>query len=416
MNISKKTAVILILGIVLLLIGFFLYFYLSPDNTTPTGITPNSSSTVPFGDTSKPKPDTTDVYPNEPSTSTPAVSDKPAETLRQIFPEPTSGSLVYTKNKDAVVRFVERSNGNIYEVRKDSPQAIRLTNKTIPKIQEVVWDKSGSSVVLRYLDENREGQIDSFAGKIKIATSTSNEFFGDITGTFLPINIPQIVTNPGSGKIAYFQNKLNSGGVSIFTANTDGTNKIQVADISLSEINISWPKESTIAVITKPSSRYAGFLYFVNTQDGVLRKVLGDLWGLNVLISSQTNKVVYSRITRNEPVLGFYDMSTGEDINLQIKTFADKCVWGKKDSGIIFCSVPNYIPNGTYPDNWYQGEVSFADNIWKIDLETGMSTMIYDLASDSLSIDAVSLSISDKDDFLVFTNKIDLSLWGLILE
>jgi hypothetical protein len=415
MNISKKSAIILILGAVILLIGLFLYFYLSPTKTNTTNTVATSTKNVSFGDTSK----TNNEIPTDTTktgTTTQVSSNRPAETLRQIFSEPTSGSIVYTKNKDTVARFVERSNGNVYEVKRNSSETIRLTNTTIPKIQEAIWDKGGNDILFRYLNESRGDQIETFAGKIKLSTSTSNEFFGEILGTFLPAKLLQVTTNPSSGKIAYIQNKINNDGTYIYISNTNGSNKVQLADIPLSEVSISWPKENTIALITKPSSRYAGFLYFINTQEGVLRKVIGDVWGLNALVNSQANKVVYSKTSRNEPVINFYDMTTGEDTSLQIKTLADKCVWGKKDTEVIFCAVPNTIPAGDYPDSWYQGKTFFNDNIWKINLETGQSTMIRDIASDGLSIDAMSLAISDKDDFLVFTNKKDLSLWGLIIE
>lgn len=415
MNISKKTAIILILGIVFLLIGLFLYFYLTPEKTN----LPNrNNSEIEFGDTSKENTpgEESGVTEEERGTETEEI-DGPTNTLRQIFSEPTAGANIFTRNKEVFVRFVERSNGNIYETKRDSAQTIRLTNKTIPKIQETIWDKNPDSLVLRYLNDDREDQIESFSGKIKVSTSTTNEFLGDITGLFLPPNIKTISGSSLGGKIVYLQNKLNSDNSYIFTSNFDGSNKTQVAEIPLSEISLSWPKSNTIAVLTKPSFRYPGFLYFINPNEGILRKVIGGPLGLNTLVNAQANGILYSRTNnKSEPMLNYFDLNNNNNINLEIKTLSDKCIWGKKDPSSVFCAVPKTIPTKELPDAWYQGKISFNDNFWKIELETGKSSLIYDTSIGGENLDATDLQISDSDDFLVFTNKKDLTLWGLKIE
>ncbi len=83
---------------------------------------------------------------------------------------------------------------------------------------------------------------------------------------------------------------------------------------------------------------------------------------------------------------------------------------------MTYCAVPTNIPNGVYPDAWYQGRVSFSDNIWKINVATGETNIISSLPRESSQqIDAMNLKLSDDDSYITFINKTDLTLWGLNL-
>ena len=79
--------------------------------------------------------------------------------------------------------------------------------------------------------------------------------------------------------------------------------------------------------------------------------------------------------------------------------------------------MPKSENQGQYPDSWYQGEVSFSDAIWKIDVASGNTTMVSDPASiNSEEVDGVRLSLDDNQNFLFFMNKKDSYLWELNLK
>ncbi len=64
--------------------------------------------------------------------------------------------------------------------------------------------------------------------------------------------------------------------------------------------------------------------------------------------------------------------------------------------------------------SWYQGKVFFSDSIETINTKTLESKTVLDLQSESGgAIDATNLKLSSDENYLLFMNKRDLSLWGL---
>jgi hypothetical protein len=138
---------------------------------------------------------------------------------------------------------------------------------------------------------------------------------------------------------------------------------------------------------------------------------------LNASINKDATALVYSNTSRSSVRLNYYDIKTGLDKNLQLNTLADKCVWGNKDKKVVYCAVPKSISNNNYPDAWYQGVASFSDNFWRIDIEKGTTDIIYQTGvNEDVSVDAMDLRINEDDNFIIFTDKNNLSLWGLQIE
>ena len=62
------------------------------------------------------------------------------------------------------------------------------------------------------------------------------------------------------------------------------------------------------------------------------------------------------------------------------------------------------------------GVISFNDEFWSVNVETGEQNLIYKPSDEKKPVqDAINLSLNDKENYLFFNNKKDLSLWGLSL-
>jgi predicted secreted protein len=58
--------------------------------------------------------------------------------------------------------------------------------------------------------------------------------------------------------------------------------------------------------------------------------------------------------------------------------------------------------------------VSFRDEVWKIDVSSGKTEFIMNLGSESKEdIDAINIKLNKKENFLLFMNKNDMTLWSL---
>ncbi|MBX4189564.1 hypothetical protein KW785_03160, partial [Candidatus Parcubacteria bacterium] len=97
-------------------------------------------------------------------------------------------------------------------------------------------------------------------------------------------------------------------------------------------------------------------------------------------------------------------------------TLAEKCVWSVKQKSVIFCSTPTNGLSAEEPDNWYQGLTHFSDNIWKFDTDNTTATLLVEpKKSFGVDLDVIRPQLSPNEDYLLFINKTDLSLWALKL-
>jgi hypothetical protein len=115
--------------------------------------------------------------------------------------------------------------------------------------------------------------------------------------------------------------------------------------------------------------------------------------------------------------LSIYNTTTRDTNILSLNTLPEKCVWSKTSEN-IYCAVPKIIESGLYPDSWYQGEVSFSDQFWKIDVLNGNTTLLLDPAREEGGgeIDGVKLALDGNENFLFFINKKDSFLWRILLK
>ena len=126
--------------------------------------------------------------------------------------------------------------------------------------------------------------------------------------------------------------------------------------------------------------------------------------------------VAYSYTQNSLPLVRVYDVKNDKDMGVQFYDLADKCVWGQNDKSMLYCAVPKNIQSANYPDVWYQGLLSFSDNFWQIDTQTGTTKLLYTTNNSNENIDAFNMTVSPDDKYIVFENKDDLSLWLLNLN
>jgi hypothetical protein len=411
---SKQTAIILILVVFLGALGALLWFYFSfndnsqvPDQIVTTDVYDPFGTKATDGNIAVQDDTNTDEVPVVPTTP-----DK----LRKISTDPISGFSITenVKTKQTDIHYILRANGNIYETYTNSPESKRLSITTIPKVYESVWLPDGQRLIIRYLRDNTEN-IETFSVKINPATTTLNEFEGGVDGNHLVENINGLATNPLGDKIFYLTKNLN--GSSGFISKPDGLNKKLIFESPLVEWLVSWPTEEIITMSTKPSAKIPGYLYFLNSKTGRFSKILGDINGLTTKTNTNATEVLYSDAIRNTPRLYLYNIKSSESKLLPWNTLPEKCLWGKTDTKVIYCAVPKSFETGDYPDIWYQGLTSFTDDIWMLNTETMASTLVLDPKKDtSNTFDIIDMQIDKNDNYLLFTNKIDLTLWSLNLK
>jgi len=265
---------------------------------------------------------------------------------------------------------------------------------------------------MRYLKaDNRT--IETFVGSlpkelIGAEPSTENE----VKGSFLPDNVKDISLSPDSSKMFYL---FETGNTMIGTTLDFLNNKkSQIFDSPFTEWLSQWPANNTITLTTKPSGSVGGYMYSFDLTKKSLVKTLGNVSGLTTLQSPNGKLVLFGDTSLS---LSLYHTDTRNSNLLGIRTLPEKCVWGSTNEA-IYCAVPKLTTPLVYPDAWYQGEVSFNDQIWKIDVKTGNTTAILDpaTAAGGQEIDGTKLAIDSDENYLFFIDKKTSLLWKVELK
>ncbi len=432
----KKIFIALI--IVLILAGgiaaYFFFFAKKSTTTNQPGF--QLSDIFPFSDDGKAPPTTGNNDNTSGDTTTPQEPTEPtkAPKLRMITRGPVAGAAVFDvlrelprdpnvvdKNGKPLpvqtepatkVRYTEVATGHVNETYLDKPNITKLTTTSIPKIVESYFaGKGATQAILRYAGDNNS--IQSFSGSIPLIPYKDGTPDTTLRGSYLAENIVSMAVSPDQEKIVTVAKDTNGsiGTISL----PDGTKKTQIFSFALSELIAQWPSTKVVTITTKPAAKFPGYMYSIDVTSKVMKKVIGGINGLTTLSSPDMKMVLFSKSVNNSVTTSIYNIAAKSVVPLPgATTLPEKCVW--QSSSILYCAVPSYFANADYPDAWYQGSVSFVDQIYKIDVNNLTTTSIGTPSSVGASIDAINLVVDPSNTFLVFTNKKDGSLWSLDLR
>lgn len=337
-------------------------------------------------------------------------TNQPVPRIRKISSEPVAGAVVFNVGTTSVVRFVEKGTGNVYEARSNLTKIERLTNTTIPKIARAFWLPNASGFLAQTLSVENELVETSFVKLIKSAGEGEDLTPYGTTISKLPTGIEEIAIKPDGSKVFYY---IDAGYSNWFISNPDGTGSSLVLSHPLSEWLPKWISSNIIIMQSKPSFQSAGFYYSFDVSSKVLKKIGTGAFGLIANTNSDGSLSIVSN-GGTSPSLFLVTNTDASTKPISASSMADKCVWSGDN---VYCAVPDELPSGSYPDDWYKGVVSTGDSIERIDPNNDISYVVSDLASESgEKIDVVDLIISSDKTHLVFRNKIDGYLWMFRIE
>lgn len=427
----KKTYAIIIIIFLLILggIGYFVYTNSNTKAPTQNSIFDDVRNFFPFGNTpSQNQATSTNQQIN--TEPIPTNNKTVVERFFQISKAPVAGyvaidvfstssklsfgstvvattsknsSASSTKETNTFVRFVERATSHIYESKIPTLEKVRLSNTTTPKVYDAVFNTKGTEVIMRFLNGENVSTVYS---KIIESTSTNT-----LSSSLFPISTDILAAKKDS---LFYTIRDNNGSTGYFSS-FDRKKPVQVFQTQLRDILGVWSGGDNVAVFSKPHSEYPGVLFLVNTKTGKSQQVLSGIDGLTALPNLDASYILFNSNSK-ELNLSVQKVSTNTTFGTNLKTLPEKCVWSKVKKEIVYCSVPTFIPEAGYPEKWYQGVVTFNDVVWSLNVETGEQKQIYSPLDDGKpSQDATNLTLNDKENYLFFINKKDLSLWGLSL-
>lgn len=445
---SKKIALIIIILLFVIGLGFIGYYFWNQKNPAEDpsfngGITNPFGNFFPIEEGNNAAGENVDGADNFPENL-----NSPVPKLRKISEAPVAGAAIFSNIKtsnetfineegeeenvvfsETFFRYVERATGHVFETKSTSLTSERLSNVTIPKINEAIFLKNPNNIVFRYLDGG--DNIETYFARltkddvVEEPAEGADEFEPPeekkpLEGYFLARNLFDFDESPDGTDI--FTLRLNPtvnsesrilGSLS--PAETPADSEI-IFNHPMSEWEATWVDNETIALNTKPSAFSLGFLYLLDTRTGNFSKALGGINALSTKISPNGEKIIYSGNIGGRIVTRVYEVGSGSTANLDFSSFAEKCVW-TNDSSSFYCASSLGIANANYPDDWYMGRVSFNDAIIKVNAGSlNSETILLPGQETKEQLDITKLQISERGDFLMFTNKKDLSLWSLDVQ
>jgi hypothetical protein len=424
-----------IFALVALFIGFVVWLFFFREESANTTYTPpergDSFFPVDINNTSGNNalnPDGTPITPGTPgSTIIPRV--------RQLSQVPVAGSVAFerpTGSSETFIsdtgveerrsftitnfRYIERATGHLYEARENSLTQTRLSNTTLPKINDAKFTPDGEYALLQYVGSDDE-TVETLVAKVTPKSTTSPDTFQIVAdgyaleGVYLPQNLVSAdILQKG---ISYVLPNTN-GGVSVILADLRDQTKRVLHQSSFAEWVIQRVNDGVVTLTTKADSRVGGFMYELNTSGGLPVKILEDIVGLTTLTSPKKTWVIYSTGRESELETYAYNTTTKQSKRLGVKTLPEKCAFSQQKEDVLFCGATDQPERVPYPETWYQGVTSFNDNLWQINLtEETYDALLINKEEVPESFDMTKLAISPRDEFVLFVNKKDLTLWSI---
>jgi len=414
---NKQTKNKIIYGVIIfiaLLGGIIAFIIINPANNQR--ITDTKNKFLPFGNTPDIENgsfDTITISDNvAPSDNQPLFAQK----MKRLVDAPVAGATFFTNSVGQInIRYAEQKTGDIYDYSLDTGISKLILRQNLPGVHNVLWGSNGQNAVFRFLKTVvNQDTIKTYILSFEEPGLEEKTIF---SGKFLPDNIQEVIVSPSGKKVAYIQKNEQGDSFVMLEEIKEGQNREQIFASPFSEWLLEQPTENLLTLTTKPSYDIDGYLYFTDIASGVTTKILGNKKGLTALTSPDATKILYAKNEEQSYKLILYNVDTKEEINPNINSFPEKCVWGAGDGNLLYCAVPNLIGARNIPDKWYQGEVSYSDDIWLINTETkkaGLIAKTNDFNQNGIDVIKPFLSLDNRQ--LLFTNKIDNSLWLLELE
>ena len=407
---SKKLIIIIpVLIIILAAIAGYYFFIAGGKSNSSNPVTNTFRNFFPFGGNGNGSTNNNSTTTNNQQNQNTLPTSNQSFTLklRELSTEPVSGAGTFDITAGTVVHYIEKATGHIFEIELFSPKINRISITTLPTVADAIWGNKGISAIARYLKDDNQ-TVDTYSLSLKAnATSTDNV----VTAIAFPKNISD-VSVLGSSVFFLVQNSDSSEGI---ISNFDGSKKKEIWNSPIKELNSQYVNSGTVALNTKPAQNVPGYLYFVDTGTGGVKKILGDISGLTSISDPQALQTIY--LEQNDSLqMYLYSLKSKVSTNITPTTFPEKCVWSKKDTSVVYCAVPNAVLDASSLTSWYKGQISFSDDIWKYNLKNNSSTIVSHLSTDAdQTLDVYKPILSDNENYLVFMNKIDNSLWSLDL-
>lgn len=298
-----------------------------------------------------------------------------------------------SKLQGNAINYYDKNDGKFYSIDEQG-NVKNLSQVTFPQAKGVYWNAQADKAVIEFPDG-------------------SNVVYDFVTNTqiTLPKHWEDFHFSPSaSGEIIAKSIGENPGNRALIVSNADGSNvqAVQALGENADKVLISPSPHDQVIAFSDTASESTGFgtnfLIPLGKNKENFKGLIVDGFGFAAIWSPRGDLLLYSAsdIENDDPQLwtvsGSVDRLGDNRQRLGVKTWVDKCVFSAQTE--VYCAVPEYLP----PHAGLQRSLAkgIPDNIYKIDLQSGRSTLI---GSTDVRASLINLHISSDGKILYFINE-----------
>ncbi len=278
-----------------------------------------------------------------------------------------SGAATYPSlNAGGDFRYYNANDGKFYRVMPNGT-VVKLSDQVFFNAQKVTWAKNQNEAVIEYPD----------GSKIIYNFDTNKQ-------TTLPKHWQDFSFSEDGTQIAAKSIGLDAANRWLVTVGNDGSGAklIEPLGDNADKVTVDWSPSRQVVAFSQtgaPQSGEAREELLVGLNGENFKSLIVEGSGFQPQWSTTGNKLIYSVYSSRsdfKPELWVTD-SSGDNIGnnrhlLNLNTWADKCTFS--DDNILFCAVPRDLPTGAGMSRDI-AQYNY-DNLYKIDLRTGLKTPI----------------------------------------
>lgn len=339
--------------------------------------------------------ESTGITPSEegeeylPESGTSQTGTTPQDIVTQTVSAPISN---LTIDNSGAVKFYNESDGKFYRL-KDDGTLVAMSDKIFYNVDTITWAPTVNQAILEYPDG-------------------SNIYYNFDTNkqVTLPAYWEDFSFANQSDQIAAKSIALAPENRWLVTSDPDGKNVTYVEHMgeNANKVIVDWsPTRQFVALSTtgEPLGGDRQEVLFVGQNGENFPSIIVEGYGLGTKWSPTGDKLLYNIYSEREdfkPELWITDVGVdnmgANRTSLKLNTWADKCTFA--DSRFLYCAVPQTLSTGS---GFAPAVADYTpDNIYKIDLKTGIQTYI-STGNNNYTIDSISVSTDQKT--LYFTDK-----------
>ena len=332
------------------------------------------------------------------------ISEEEKALLVQLSKEPVVGAT--TKYGEDKVLYFKRGVGNIFEIPFDgSAPEERIFHFTIPNIIGASWSPKRTYAIVSAQAEDSLKHI--WINVTSTSTLETGFLKSDVGG-----DINGVAFSPTEDKLAIVSS--DKAGSTVLISDPRGKSQRRVTSLAVFDAQPSWIAKNMLSLQTKPSALSTSLLATVDMQSGASEILLSDVQGLDTKWSGDGARFLALETYNGGKgfTLSLRNKKNPESKqNLQYVTLPEKCIFSSIATTSAYCAFPKDWGRGILPDSWWQGKVSFSDELWLVDFVNGTNQQILSGGG----FDMTNLFMSKDERYIFFTNKKDSTLWSLRL-